>query len=352
MIRPVDILTESMMDCLSRAILSIEDFAEMAATGEQLRRCLGMLENPPARALEALARYDALLPGLPAEFVPDLEPILEESLAALVRFAGTAPQEQDENDGRRRLDHLDEILSVAVAGYRGGKLGIKVVESLGARAKELVSARAARLSLLWQYAEDMELSFGPDPDVHRLFDFWEELACLAQSRLDMEQALALRFIDPVRRSALVERVMARYAPQVQQSVGDKILEWIEKLDRLYVQWPQLAAQASFSSGTGAGGAPVGKEAPTRVEILLEIPDALTVLRREASLIIEVPEGHLLALRSASVGSKEGPSGTNIGKNCIAFPVGDIEAGSSICLRIEVDGKPVDLPAIVIANPHE
>jgi hypothetical protein len=358
-----EILVQALREALSEEIHSEEQFAELAATGELLRREMVLSSNPPEGASDILGRYENTLKSMPGKVATRAQARLQDMLGGLALLADRCSDVVDSDQLKVQLDGVDEALSLAAAAGRAGHLTEAKVEALGETARLAIARLAPRLPDVWQYAEDMELAYGPDPDYPGLFSFWEELACMAESRLYMETAIATAYMDPVRRQALYEKAKAILCPEPKESLAERIVKWLteraeELADSLRVRAP-VAATASHYAASGwrnapglmgmiSGALPVGVVAGLPdITVLAEAPGLISIVQKGKLLAIELPRGSkLTAVKVVADGNPVKPAKT-IEKNRIEIPIREIPPNAHIHVSFKLDGTVLELPPIAM-----
>jgi hypothetical protein len=344
------------------------DFSALIPVGERLRRAANLLQDVPVEAARALTSYDSFLPRMPKALARRLARELDKVLSEVGQLADPTGKGGLPQDGETALQGLDEILSLVAAAGRAGHLGPVEVGALGETARTAVAKLAPRLPNLWQFAEDTELAYGPDPDYPGLFSFWEELARLAQSRCDMEAALAAAYMDPARRQALFEKAKAILCPEPKESLAERLARWVEEcargLSEPLMLAPVPASAAGFAAHPGwarsrAGVEPPSSgfarmssevpgphvEAPPRVRVLADVPGLISILQNGEALVIVLPEAASPVSVRVSAGGKSVRLRRTVERNRIEIPTAGIAKTAHIHVRFRLDGKSVELPPV-------
>jgi hypothetical protein len=183
-----------------------QDILIAAVTSSQLERAVAMSTEDLAPHKELLAKCDRLLKQYPIDIDLALMPSLKSILISLKAYADSKHFARDINTGTDCLLSIDSLISLAVVACRIGWIGEKELNALSKQASEEVWKLAANLSDLWEYAENREQQFAPASDYPEAFSFWEELAQLSITRLDLQEAMTLRTEDE--KDAIIKRVLA------------------------------------------------------------------------------------------------------------------------------------------------
>jgi len=188
-------LTDLYMDHL-RALLEgpadhENDFVNLAVTGEQFRRVLAIEETPSPECVALIGEYDRRLAEYDGPVSLDLEQDLQGALNDLAAYAQSRRLTRDPNIGEEALIGVDQLLCLAVAACRAGRLSPEAIDALGAKAQGEVHRLLPLLADLFALADTRCLTWGPDSEFPELYSFWDELAYLAPARLE-ERALAAR----------------------------------------------------------------------------------------------------------------------------------------------------------------
>lgn len=186
MTKHIEILSTLLQEILDRELSTEGDFATLAATGEQLRRAVQMLEEPAEQTLALMRRYDERIAKFDHQVLPRLFEIIWSVVADLDQYMS---DERDQLVGQDLLLALDDALSIASALTRTGHLAEADVGALANQATTAIASRASRLPELWQFAENRECTFGPDEQEPQRFAFWDELACFAATRTALTRAV-------------------------------------------------------------------------------------------------------------------------------------------------------------------
>ena len=319
-----------------------EDFVQLAATAGQLRRAVLALDKKIPEVHGALQDFEARAGSIPDSVVEAVNPSVTEALNLLEEAAHASVFEDCTEEAERCLDRLDDILSVASAVGRAGRMSSQAVEELGNRVSERVADLAPRLSSVWQHAEDMELSFAPDPDYPDLFSFWEELAWMAPSRRAMEGDLATAFIDPVRRQALLEK--ARELVRQPLSWVERLRSWTQELTEPLL----LPLTAPVAPHTAAGAfADHREEQPQPVEVLLEEPGVLSIVRCGDTITVELPSGQVITTAIVKTTGKEYHPGDR--RNLLCIPLSQLPLNRPFQMILLVGEEQVELPGITLTD---
>lgn len=314
---------------LGKALTAEPASFRFAAThGERLRRVLTLAEDAAPDANKALDQYQSYLQSLDTQDSDEFVAGLSEAIDKLAQYASVRSNRRNSNDGKALLAEIDDLLSCLVACTRAGALPErdlqKQAELVHARVKEL----APRLSELWQFAEDVELSLGPDPDF-RVSEWWETLATFASSR--QELAAAVSSASPAHKAALIDEAVKRLT---RPSLAERVLEGLKSFTRLeFALQPALVEQFATP-------------APTSKTVLFESDD-LTIFVRGDQLGIWVAPGHDLEGLSATYSSGEDtPFASDVeGRLGLTLPENMEDKALNLVLRI--DGVEVALPPLVL-----
>jgi len=208
---------QGLLDVLDRPAGDDHDLIAAAITSSQLERALSMVEEQkeviPSVQLPTYFHHKKLLAR--CNNTLEKRPLSVSTLALTSRFAVAVERLQalpahvftdDEiQEGKDALLNFDAVISLAVVACRHGWIEEKELNALATQASEEVWDSAANLSNLWEYAENRELMFAPAPDYPEAFSFWEELAQLSITRLNLNEAMTLRTEDE--KDAIIKRVL-------------------------------------------------------------------------------------------------------------------------------------------------
>ena len=223
----ITILTELLTDILDFGLETTNDIVSAAITGESLRRALTLSGDfdpedrewmdkdlIPEEFKPLLDRYEEALAcpspdpsRLVGNYGSELISRMDSALGDLEEYSRENILTRNASRGEDLLISVDEVLSVAVAAARAGWIVESSLSEISDMAKARVGEAAPRLNDLFGYSEGRELTFGPDADYAYAYGFWEELACLAPSRIMLAQTLSLRTASE--RGVIVNQVMDR-----------------------------------------------------------------------------------------------------------------------------------------------
>jgi hypothetical protein len=228
---PANMLAQSLDEALDDGVVSENGFVSVALTGEQLRRMLPMQDDDVSEAERVLARYDELLAGYSGPMPDGLEADLGAVFEELDRLAGDEQQEGE--DLENALAHVEDVLAVAAAQWRAGKLETSDVVNLGREAARRAAALAPSLSAVWDLADRASLCLAPNPDLPDLYVFWDEVARYSHERLLFEEVLEAPSAEMRSRviAAAVERIMETDKPCV-PAMRRRVRELEAKVARL------------------------------------------------------------------------------------------------------------------------
>jgi hypothetical protein len=335
----IDILVGALRQALAEPLETADEFASTAATGELLRRAALAEELEDAETTELLGRYEAALANANAPTGERLKSLLDESLDELSRYASEPRRERDPELGADALRLVDETLSVAAAAYRAGRLRVEEVHSLSLHACRGARELAPKLSELWSYALGREADVATDPDLPRLFAFWEPLAELAPERLALELEIAA-YRPREERETLKQRVLERAktaVPLARTPLIERLRQFIEGwTERLSVTVARPVPVEAYASGQGA--------LPPLVQTLLEA-DGLSVLWVNDAIVVEVAEGHQLAVAVVTLSDNKPLEVDRDAPNVVRLELGSQRIGVSVDLELLIDGEAVRLPPI-------
>lgn len=222
----IEAYTELLRETLHEGISDTNDFVSLTVTGEELRRALQIAEAPPEESVRALEAYEEQLPAL-AAFAPDgLEDDLAGVMTDLEAYGRVPLSQRDPDEGDDLVRGVDEVLYVAAATARCGKLSDEAVVAMGEEARERTARVAPKLVHLWDLAEERSVCLGPDPRFPRLFDWIEELAELSSHRSREARIAALSpTVERERKiDAAVELLAGRAsAPRAEPEAGAEVV---------------------------------------------------------------------------------------------------------------------------------
>jgi hypothetical protein len=186
---------ECVTPVLQRGLVDTNDFVSLVTAGERLRRAVVLADDKASfEDLSVLADYDGALVKhaalAPAGLAADLEAALVDLLVYSTEPVWKRAAQRAEAESI--LCDIDEVLCVAVACHRVGCLTARELADLRTTARDGVGDLVPKLQDLWQFAEDWELTHGPDPDFPNVYHFWEELARFAPTRIELAVALQHR----------------------------------------------------------------------------------------------------------------------------------------------------------------
>jgi len=174
---------------------TIDDAISAALTGETLIRAVNMAENDYPAATRALGRYTRAMESyeFPEGHNLKLRESMFDTLSELTRYAEQNILERDREKGIEILLGIDEILNVACAAKKyawdTGMNNERILDFLSSMAWRTTWELAPNLIDLSEYAEDRELDYAKDFDCFDAYDWWECLAALAPSRIQLAMAL-------------------------------------------------------------------------------------------------------------------------------------------------------------------
>jgi hypothetical protein len=252
----VESFTELLKEILARDVEDANDFTSLAVTGEELRRAIALADAPPESAVQTLAEYDARLADL-GHLVPEnLEQDLAWTFDELEEYGRTPTRERDFDFGEDLLCGVDEVLSVAAAAERAGRMTADEVVSLERTAHERAAAVAPSLADLWNAAEERSVALGSDERFPGLYSWIERIAELSSLRAEEMAIAALR--PSSERQRIIETAVDRLTrPRV--GAG--------KVDLLPTRKPRRFPPDSMplAAGTGTSVPPVSKPFGPEVE---------------------------------------------------------------------------------------
>jgi hypothetical protein len=323
----IDNFAASVARVLDRPSREPNDFVSLAISGEQLRRACAVGE-PSGAAQEMLGRYDHELSTFPAPSREDLKAGISEVVAELERYAASLRASRAEEIGVAALLRLDELLSVGAAEVRAGLLPEDDVISLASGVKELLRRIAPMCNELAQFAEDRQLLFGDDTRLPQLYEWWEQLARLAPSRLALQRTVGAA----ARRERRIAKAVADFEAAQSRPWLERLKDRLRALVTLSMVVPQHAFQASYANSTML---------PDEHEELFSAEE-FSVFRVGNTLVFKVTSEHLLepvsvTSRGASLRAEK------LDDTCfrIELPTSDGVIESVVLL----DGETIALPSI-------
>jgi hypothetical protein len=201
---------ENTQRILDEGIECGNDFASLIMSGETLRGYAKMKDLnviPPE-----LATYDAFLLEYKGEAHDDVEQMMAECMSELYAYANQSRITREWEDGTWLLDDINAILATAAALTRAGRCEMSRLKDLSERTYQAVRAITPKLGDLMQYAEDHQLiymsdnMYGEDVEGFDVYLFWEALACMSPSRIELELAV----IRHARRTRIIAQAVANY----------------------------------------------------------------------------------------------------------------------------------------------
>jgi hypothetical protein len=313
---------------LDEAPASANDLVSLAISGEQLRRGSALAESVSDEARRSLERYDAFLEiannlDWPAELSVDLSGALEDLRA----YAGEKRRLRDIERGEQYLVDVDHVLSIAAAETRAGHRSLEQLADLAAPARPDLAALAPELLDLAQVAEDRRLLFGRDPDYIDLFDFYEELARFAPSRVALESAV-------VRKATKQRLIDAAIADFYKPGLLDRVRELASRVKELFTL-PIPATLTPVASFDTDPGVPELRQ--------LASFDGLDVFTDGVFIHLVVEAGHRIKPVDAILEPKADAGIESFGDDAIRLPIP--REPSTLRLTVEIDGERIELPPI-------
>ena len=190
----INVLKESLDTIWERRVMmgwTIDDAISAALTGETLRRAVNMAEKDCPAVTRALGRYTRAMKSykFPDGHSLKLRESMFDTLSELTQYAEQNILERGKEKGIEILLGIDEILNVACVAKKfnwdTGMNNDRLLTFLSSMAKETVWELAPHLLDLSEYAENRELEYAPDFECIQAYDWWECLAALAPSRIQL-----------------------------------------------------------------------------------------------------------------------------------------------------------------------
>jgi hypothetical protein len=203
-------------ELLDEPLSTANDFIALALAGEAHRRFLSLSDPASAPSSAVQQRYDAVLAAFASapltdgpEIVPSsgLDDDLAAHLEALKSYASTHFRQRDPEEGEAILQHIDDVLLVACAGFGARAVSEQTVLHLSQTAAQVVASCALRLGDLWDHAVHRWTSRGTDQQFPELDDWLAPLARRSGLWQALTEARSLR--SPARRRALIEQALER-----------------------------------------------------------------------------------------------------------------------------------------------
>jgi hypothetical protein len=223
----VDILVENVEILLREPAINENGFVARAIAGETLRHALQASEQRSEAGFTTLARYDAWLSSYHGPVPEGLEGDIKEVLDELDEYTLAPGKGRDPNAGESVLDDLEEVLLVAVAEWRSKRLNESVLNGLALRVRDELGRKRGLLAGLWDAVLDRRGKFGAPADVAHVFAWWDDLADLSQTSLELPEAL--RMWPTARREDVIQQAVARLAQSAAErnplEMAESVLRW-------------------------------------------------------------------------------------------------------------------------------
>jgi hypothetical protein len=240
----IDNFAGSVARVLERPSREPNDFVSLAISGEQLRRACSV-GDPNAAALAMVDRYERELSTFSVPTRDDLKAGISEAIADLEQYAASSSAARNVESGEAALLRLDELLSIGAAEVHGGFLPESELSSLATGLKELLRRIAPQCNELAQFAEDRQLLFGDDARLPHLYEWWEQLARLAPSRLALQATVAAA----ARRERRIAKAVADFEAAQSRPWLERLKDRLRALLPVSIVAPQHALQASYADAT-------------------------------------------------------------------------------------------------------
>tara|TARA_R100000306_G_scaffold59788_1_gene59153 strand:+ start:1327 stop:1953 length:627 start_codon:yes stop_codon:yes gene_type:complete len=192
----INILRETLNTAWKRGFSvgwTIDDAISAALTAQDLLRANNLAEDD--RATSALKLYRKVMETyqFPEGHSLKLRESMFDTLSELTQYAEQNILERDKEKGIEILLGIDEILNVACVAKKydwdTGMNNDRLLTFLSSMAKETAWELAPHLADLSEYAENRELEYAKDFECFDAYDWWECLAALAPSRIQLAMAL-------------------------------------------------------------------------------------------------------------------------------------------------------------------
>jgi hypothetical protein len=252
---------------------------------------------------------------------------LSGALEDLRAYAGEKRRLRDIERGEQYLVDVDHVLSIAAAETRAGHRSLEQLADLAAPARPDLAALAPELLDLAQVAEDRRLLFGRDPDYIDLFDFYEELARFAPSRVALESAV-------VRKATKQRLIDAAIADFYKPGLLDRVRELASRVKELFTL-PIPATLTPVASFDTDPGVPELRQ--------LASFDGLDVFTDGVFIHLVVEAGHRIKPVDAILEPKADAGIESFGDDAIRLPIP--REPSTLRLTVEIDGERIELPPI-------
>ena len=213
----VAMLSKHLTQLIKKSVENVGDFVSLAIAGEKLRMAATTVSNIAGknRLEQQLKRYNAWLADYkgPKPSAKDLHSALSEVLGELKFFANQSPLSRDPEGAISLTRQIEEILLVASVGAQIGPMRISELNKIAKQAHNAVYKLTTSLGHeVWQYAEDYQLFFPRSALQPGLLDFWEDLAFLAPSRVELERFIRLLTHIERRKERIINAAVASFKP--------------------------------------------------------------------------------------------------------------------------------------------